>query len=80
MRDISAIRAGRSPAEFLLLGERSAEEGRGGGKDGGYDRVGNRVRREIDEARGLEAVQNGPGSREAFSGRALKKEGEVHEL
>ena len=80
MRYVSAIRAGRGPAEFLLLGERSAEEGRGGGKDVGYDRVGNGVRREIDEARGLETVQNGPGGCEAFSGRAVKKEGEIHEL
>ena len=38
------------------------------------------MRREIDEARGLETVQNGPGGCEAFSGRAVKKEGEIHEL
>lgn len=62
------------------MGLGPAEEARGRGEGVLYGGLWDRVVREVDEAGGLEAVEEGLGGVEAFGGAAVEEGGEVDEL
>ena len=56
------------------------EELRGGGEDGRDGREGDGMVGEVDEAGGLETVQDGGGCGLSLGGGAIQEEGEVNQL
>lgn len=80
MADVAPVRARRRPPQGIFLGAGPREElgarledgGDGAGRDGEV--------LEVDEARGLEAVEDRGRSCLSLAGRAVEELGEIYEL
>jgi hypothetical protein len=77
---VAAVGFGGGPGEGVLGGARQAEEGGRGVEDVLPDGRGDGDVGEVDEAAGLEALQDGFGGFEFLGGRAVEEFGEVDEL
>ena len=77
---VAAVGFGGGPCQGVFGGGREAEEGGRGVEDVGEGGGGDGDVREVDEAGGLEACEDGFGGFEFLGGRAVQEFGEVDEL
>jgi hypothetical protein len=77
---VAAVGRGRRPAEQVFLGLRALEEASGVGKGGGNGIFGHAVVLQVEEAGGLEGVEDLLGRGQLFRGGPVEEGAEVNEL